>query len=62
MTNDQLLFIYKQNLDVSIIAALKGVYAAGYHEGAGLTPTANGIDFAAIKTAPACVIKVRRPD
>ena len=62
MTNDQLLFIYKQNLDVSIIAALKGVYAAGYHEGAGLTPTANGVDYSATKTAPVAVVKIRRPD
>ena len=62
MTNDQLLSIYKQNLDVSTIAALKGVYAAGYHEVAGLTPTSNGIDFSATKSAPVCVVKIRRPD
>ena len=62
MTNDQLTFIYKQNIDTSFIAALKGLYNAGYHEGAGLTPTANGTDYAATKSLPTTIVKVKKPD
>jgi hypothetical protein len=62
MTNDQLLYIFKQNLDQSEIAALRGVYNAGYCEGAGVTPSATLEDFSRSKAAPAAVVKIRRPD
>ena len=62
MTNDDIVKIFKANIDESLIAALRGVYNAGYYEGAGLTPTATSVDQSKVKAKPTAVVKVKHSD
>lgn len=62
MTNDQLMKVFKTNIDESEIAALRGVYNAGYYEGAGITPTATSVDQSKVKAVPAAVVRTKHSD
>ena len=62
MTNDQILFMYRQNLGASQTAALRAIYNAGYCEGAGITPTATMQDYSKAKTLPTAIHKINTPD
>lgn len=59
MTNDDLVKIFKTNIEESEIAALRGVYNAGYYEGAGVTPSATSPDQSKVKAKPVAVVKVK---
>lgn len=62
MTNVQLEAIYKANIDLGHIAALKAVYNHGYYDGAGITVTSQTVDIVPTRTAPTTIIKLKRPD
>jgi hypothetical protein len=62
MTNDDIVKIFKTNSSESFIAALRGVYNAGYYEGAGLTPTATSVDQSKLKSKPTAVVSVKHSD
>ena len=62
MTNAQILTIFKTNLAESIFAALRGVYNAGYYEGAGVAPTATAPDVSQSKALPTAVVRVKHSD
>lgn len=59
MNNDEITKIFKTNIDESFVAALRGVYNAGYYEGAGVTPSATGVDQSKVKAKPTAVVKVK---
>lgn len=62
MTNDDITKIFKTNIDESFVAALRGVYNAGYYQGAGVTPTATSVDQSKVKATPVAVTKVKHSD
>jgi hypothetical protein len=62
MTNAELIGIFKTNLEESFMAAVRGVYNAGFYEGAGITPTATSPDVSRTKAKPAAVVRVRHSD
>lgn len=62
MTNAQILTIFKANITESLVAALRGVYNAGYYEGAAITPTAASPDISQSKAIPAAIVKVKHSD
>lgn len=59
MTNAELIAIFKSNLDESMEAAIRGVYNAGWYEGAGVTPTATSPDVSKTKSKPTAIVKVK---
>ena len=59
MTNAELMTIFKANNDESLLAAIRGVYNAGYYEGAGITPTATSPDVSKTKPLPAAIVKTK---
>jgi hypothetical protein len=62
MTNAELISIFKANIDESLMAAIRGVYNAGYYEGAAITPTATSPDVSKTKAKPVAVVRVRHSD
>lgn len=44
MTNAQMEAIFKNNIPISLPAALRSVWNAGYYEGKGTTPTSTSAD------------------
>ena len=62
MTNDQMVWMYKQNVGQSAISAMRAIYNAGYCEGAGVTPTANMQDYSKAKAVPVAIHKINSPD
>ena len=62
MTNAEIIAIFKANIDESLVAALRGVYNAGYYEGAGVTPSAASVDQSKVKSKPTAVVKVKHGD
>lgn len=62
MTDAEMNAIYRANLGLGHIEALRGVWTAGYYQGAGLTPSTS-IKQPAKSTevaAPVAVIKIHR--
>lgn len=60
MTDDDLQKIFKANLDDSQAAALRGLYNAGYYEGAGITPAATSPDVSKTKSLPVAIVNTKR--
>lgn len=58
MTDQHLLDIYLANLPTSHATALRGVWNAGYYEGAGLTPSANAPDKSGT-AKPVAILKIK---
>lgn len=57
MTNAELEEIFKQNINISYITALRAVYNQGWYEGAGQTPTAASPDKSKAAAKPTAIIR-----
>jgi hypothetical protein len=62
MTNAELESLYKENVDISHLAALRAVFNAGYFASAGITPTAQTADQSRISAKPAVRLHLNKPD
>lgn len=62
MTNTELELLYKENIDISHLAALRALFNAGYYAHAGTTPTAQTADQSRTSALPAVRAKVVKPD
>jgi hypothetical protein len=62
MTNADIDSLYRENIDISHLAALRAVFNAGYYAGAGITPTAQTPEQSRISAKPAVRVKVTKPD
>ena len=59
MTNDELKSIFKANLSESEVAALRGVYNAGWYAGAAQTPSATSVDKSLAASKPTAIVQTR---
>lgn len=59
MTNTQLELIWKANIDLSRLSAMRAIYNAGWYEGAAVTPTTTSPDKSCAVAAPAAIIRQR---
>ena len=59
MTNVELEAIYKTNMDIGHLTALRAVYTHGFYAGAGTTPTATSPDKSKDQAPPAVILKFR---
>jgi hypothetical protein len=62
MNSAQLEKIYRDNVSVSHIAALKAVYNAGWCADHGETPSDSTSDASEKQTAPTSYVKIKKPD
>lgn len=56
MTNAHLLEVFKANIGTSLLAALRGVWNAGYYEAKGVVPTASSPDKSMDAAKPTAVL------
>lgn len=59
MTNTEIEAIYKENIGLGHLTALRMVYTHGWYDGAGQTPTASSPDKSKIASAPTAIIRAR---
>lgn len=59
MTNEEIERIYKENLGVGHLTALRMIYNHGWYEGAGQTPTARSDDKSKAVSAPTTIMRAR---
>lgn len=57
MTNEQLEAVYKANIEIGHLTALRAVYTQGFYAGAGQTPTASSPDKSKDQAAPTAVVR-----
>lgn len=59
MTNQELEAIYKENIGLGHITALRMVYNHGHYDGAGVQITANSADKSKAAAKPSAIIKAK---
>lgn len=60
MTDDQVENIFKSNIGDDLRCALRGVWNAGYYEGAAITPSAASPDKSLTAAKPVAVLVVKK--